>query len=60
MPWEEKLRVLFHIELGLAMLILSTASRQKQAVSSHPAVQGTACLQGSAGSTHRDCWHALE
>lgn len=57
MPWEEK--VLFHNEIGLAMPILSTASRQKQAVSSHPAVQGTACLQGPAGSTHRDCWHDL-
>lgn len=43
---EKKLQIIFHIEIGLAMLILRTASRKKQAVSSHPALQGTACLQG--------------
>lgn len=59
MAWEEKLQILFHIEIGLAVLILSTASRQKQAVSSHPPVPGTACLQGAAGSTHGDGWHDL-
>lgn len=52
MPWEENHQILFHTEIGLALLILSTASRQKQAVSSHPSVPGTACLQGAAGSTH--------
>lgn len=41
MPREEKLQIIFNIEIDLTMLILSTASRQKQAVSSHPAVQGT-------------------
>lgn len=59
MPWKEKYQILFHTEIGLAALILSTASRQKQAVSSHPSVPGTACLQGAAGSTHGDGWHDL-
>lgn len=59
MPWEEKLQILFHIEIGVDVLILSRANRQKQAVSSHPSVQGTACLQGAAGSTHGDGWHHL-
>lgn len=59
MAWEEKLQILLPSEMGLAVLILGTASRQKQAVSSHPPVPGTACLQGTAGSTHGDGWHDL-